>query len=153
MSPLVASRHLVKSRINTLAIANTAKRQEALTKKKKKKTRHTLGLDITAGTKLLLVNRSLLGSRSRRSLVSTSTEEHVGDTVSDDGTGDSATHGRRRLGEKTGLALLLDVSGLRWGGSMLRRSMLSRIGGGVGASGLGGGGVGGSRGTGRRSRL
>lgn len=85
--------------------------------------------------------------------MSTSTEEHVGDTVSDDGTGDSATHGRRRLGEKTGLALLLDVSGLRWGGSMLRRSMLSRISGGVGASGLGGGGVGGSRETGRRSRL
>ena len=80
--------------------------------------------------------------------MSTSTEEHVGDTVSDDGTGDSATHGRRRLGEKTGLALLLDVSGLRWGGSML-----SRVSGGVGASGLGGGGVGGSRGTGRRSRL
>lgn len=152
MSPLVASRHLVKSRTNTLAIANTAKKAGSLNKKKKK-TRHTLGLDITAGTKLLLVNRSLLGSRSRRSLVSTSTEEHVGDTVSDDGTGDSATHGRRRLGEKTGLALLLDVSGLRWGGSMLRRSMLSRISGGVGASGLGGGGVGGSRGTGRRSRL
>lgn len=83
----------------------------------------------------------------------TSTEEHVGDTVADDGTGDSATHGRRRLGEKTGLSLLLDVNGLRRGGSVLGWSVLSGVSGGVSASGLRGGGVGGSRGTGRGSRL
>lgn len=90
--------------------------------------------------------------------MSTSTEEHVGDTVSDDGTGDSATHGRRRLGEKAGLSLLLDVNGLRGGGSMLGGSMLggsvlSGVSGGVSASGLRGGGVGGCRGTSRGSRL
>lgn len=118
----------------------------------------TLSLDVARGASHLLVGLLLLGVLSRRRRGSLGgaarAEEHVGDTVADNGTGDGTAHGRGGLGHKAGL-LLGDSGGdgLSSGVVLGRgRSVLLGVRGGVGLAGARGRRVRG-RGTDGSTRL
>lgn len=116
----------------------------------------TLGLNVARGASHLLVGLLLLGVLSRRGRGSLGgaarAEEHVGDTVADDGTGDGTAHGRGGLGHEAGL-LLGDSGGDGLGsGVVLGRGVLLGVRGGVGLAGARGRRVRG-RGTDGSTRL
>ena len=122
MSPLVASRHLVKS-----AISHRTSTQRLMPKL-------TFGGDVAVPSSLpSLVGVLCRGRRHLSCLLATSTKEHVADSVSDDRTGYRATHGRCCLGEQPRLPALGLCASL---GEGLCRRVLSRVGGAVGGAGL-----------------